>query len=177
MTQTAALTQEERAEIRALAEQCAWAGERLDVGDVYSAIAATNLDAAAAGITRLLDALEAVERERDRLEAQMEEMAEQIYDSISKSEVANMVERLEAENSQLRAALTGAISGVQYEIVLAENARLRMLVSGVMDEDRLAGGHGCFPDDTLCAGNGAWHTETCKEARALTSAGEEPSDG
>jgi hypothetical protein len=150
MTQTAALTQEERAEIRALAEQCVWAGERLDVSDVYSAIAATNLDAAAADITRLLDALEAAEWER---------------------------ERLEAENARLSAALTGAISGVQYEIVLAENARLRTLVGGVMDEDRLAGGHGCFPDDTFCAGNGAWHTKTCKEARALTSAGEEPNDG
>jgi uncharacterized Ntn-hydrolase superfamily protein len=65
MTQTAALTQEERAEIRALCEQCAWAGEKLYVSDVRSAIAATNLDAAAATISRLLDALEAAERERD----------------------------------------------------------------------------------------------------------------
>jgi hypothetical protein len=65
MTETAALTQEERAEIRALVEQCAWAGAKLDVSDVRSAIAATNLDAAAATISRLLDALEAAERERD----------------------------------------------------------------------------------------------------------------
>jgi hypothetical protein len=67
MTETAALTQEERAEIRALVEQCAWAGAKLDVSDVRSAIAATNLDAAAATISRLLDALEAAERERDAL--------------------------------------------------------------------------------------------------------------
>jgi hypothetical protein len=66
----------------------------------------------------------------------------------------------------------------EWKRLEAENARLRMLVGGVMDEDRLAGGHGCFPDDTLCAGNGAWHTETCKEARALASAGDkEPRDG
>jgi chromosome segregation ATPase len=71
MTQTAALTHEERAEIRALAEQCAWASERLDVGDVCSAIAATNLDAAAATILRLLDTLEAAERERDRLNVRL----------------------------------------------------------------------------------------------------------
>jgi hypothetical protein len=65
----------------------------------------------------------------------------------------------------------------ERERLEAENARLRTLVGGVMDEDRLAGGHGCFPDDTFCAGNGAWHTKTCKEARALTSAGEETNDG
>jgi cell division protein FtsB len=43
--------------------------------------------------------------ERERLEAQVEEMAEQMYDSIPKWEARNMVERLEAENARLRAAL------------------------------------------------------------------------
>jgi chromosome segregation ATPase len=110
MTQTAALTQEERAEIRALAEQCAWAGEKLDVGDVRSAIAATNLDAAAATIPRLLDALEAAERELQTVDAEYAELEDALWHLdagfMQRTERLRAVER---ERDALREALNEAI--------------------------------------------------------------------
>jgi hypothetical protein len=66
MTQTAALTQKERAEIQALCEPLRqWA--RYAVTESIDEIAIENVFywQAAAGIERLLDALEAAERERD----------------------------------------------------------------------------------------------------------------
>jgi hypothetical protein len=58
MTQTAALTQEERAEIRALCERM----RKIGTGPLNRFPFALD---AANGIARLLDALEAAERERD----------------------------------------------------------------------------------------------------------------
>jgi hypothetical protein len=67
MTQTAALTQEERAEIRALAgRQEATANSMECIYPHHSPTWAVMRDSAGI-IPRLLDALEAAERERDRL--------------------------------------------------------------------------------------------------------------
>jgi hypothetical protein len=61
-----AVSPEERAEIRALADGCAKAAT-YPVVDIESAIASTALRTAADALPRLLDSLEAAERERDRL--------------------------------------------------------------------------------------------------------------
>jgi predicted RNA-binding Zn-ribbon protein involved in translation (DUF1610 family) len=65
-----------------------------------------------------LEAAETLDRltaERARLDAQVEEMAEQMYDSIPKWEARGMVNRLEAENERLREAIQNEINRLRDE--------------------------------------------------------------
>jgi hypothetical protein len=89
--------------------------------------------------------------ERERLEAQVEEMAEQLYDSISKSEARDMVERLEAEREVLATEATRL--AVRTGHLEAEVARMRAALGRCRDKPSAV-------DDIV--------------RRALTSAGEEP---